>query len=211
MQNRYAQIQFIAANYSRLQGLREVPVGMLVVFVSVWAMYNQGPTSDLTAPLLATVGAALLYWLAGRYYDRTFGRVKQTPHQRKLEVISSIAFSVLAILAFWLDTAVQIPFCALGLVFAAALLENFWRATESVRKEAVALFPENFVAATLILVVSILPAFGLNWWEALGMKSQVVSVFMVIGVIIVLAGIWGHVRIVRALPVGEAKPDDYSL
>jgi len=204
MQNRYTQIQFIAANYSRLQGLREVPVGMLVVFVSVWAMYNHGPTADLTAPLLATAGAALLYWLTGRYYDRAFGRVKQTRQQRNREFISSIVFSVLALLAFWLDAAIQIPVCALGLVFAAALFENFWRATESVRKEAISIFPENFVAAILILVISILPVFGLSWWQAFGMKSQVVSVFMVIGIVIILAGVWGHVRIVRALPVGEA-------
>ncbi len=211
MQNRYTQIQFIAANYSRLQGLREVPVGMLVVFVSVWAMYNHGPTADLTAPLLAAAGAALLYWLAGRYYDRTFGRVKQTRQQRNREFISSIVFSVFALLAFWLDAAIQIPFCALGLVFAAALFENFWRATESVRKEAISIFPENFTAAILILVVSILPVFGLNWWEALGMKSQVVSVFMVIGVVITLAGIWGHLRILRALPITEAKTNDNAV
>ena len=211
MQNRYTQIHFIAANYSRLQGLREVPVGMLVVFVSVWAMYNHGPTADLTAPLLALLATALLYWLAGRYYDRAFGRVKQTSRQRKREFIASILFSLLALLAFWLDTALLIPICAIGLVFAAALFENFWRATESVRKEAIALFPENFGAAILILVVSLLPIFGLNWWEALGMKSQVVSVFMVIGIVIILAGIWGHLRILRNLPISEAKTNDNAI
>ena len=211
MQDRYTQIHFIAANYSRLQGLREVPVGMLVVFVSVWAMYNHGPTADLTAPFLALLGAILLYWLAGRYYDRAFGRVKQTRHQRNREIISSIAFSVLALLAFWLDTAIQIPFCALGLVFSAALYENFWRATESVRKKAIVLFPENFAAATLILIVSILPIFGLNWWEAFGMKSQVVNVLMVIGIVIIFAGIWGHLRILRDLPMGEAKTNDNAV
>ena len=211
MQNRYTQIHFIASNYSKLQGLREVPVGMLVVFVSVWAMYNQGPTSDLTAPLLAFIGSGLLYWLAGHYYDRAFGRVKQTPRQRKREFIASILFGLLGLLAFWLDTALLIPFCALGLVFAGALFENFWSATESVRKESIALFPENFAAAILILFVSILPVFGLNWWEAFGMKSQVVSVFMVIGIVIILAGIWGHVRILRNLPMAEAKTNDNAV
>jgi hypothetical protein len=33
----------------------------------------------------------------------------------------------------------------------------------------------------------------------------------IIGILMVLAGIWGHIRIIRALPVGEAKPDDYTL
>lgn len=211
MQGHYTHIQFMASNYSRLQGLREVPVGMLVVFVSIWAMYNHGPTADLSAPLLALLGTALLYWLAGRYYDRTFGRVKQTSHHRKREFAASVLFGLLGLLAFWLDTAVEIPFCALGLVFAGALFENFWRATELDRKNAISLFPENLAATILILIVSILPVFGLEWWKIFGMESQVVSVFMVIGIVIILAGIWGHMRIVRALPIAEAKSDDITL
>ena len=211
MTKELSKIRFVAANYSRLQGLREVPVGILVVFVSVWARYNHGPTADLTAPLLVTLGAALLYWLTDRYYNSAFGRVKQTPGQRKREIIASIAFCVLALPAFWLDAAVEIPVCVLGLVFAAALLENFWRATESVRSGALALFPENFAAAILVLVVSVLPVFGLNWWQWFGMQSQVVSVFMVIGGVIIIAGIWGNLRIVRDLPMAEAKTNDNAL
>ncbi|MBI5841649.1 MAG: hypothetical protein HZB19_16275 [Chloroflexi bacterium] len=206
-----SKIRFVAANYSRLQGLREVPVGMLVVFVSIWAMYNHGPTADLTAPFLAAFGAALLYWLIGRYYNRVFGRVKQTRQQLNREIIASVVFSLLALLAFWLDAAMQIPVCALGLVFAAALFENFWRATESVRSKAAALFPENLAAAIVILIISILPLFGISWWEFFGLKSQVVSVFMVIGVVIILAGIWGHLRILRALPMMEAKTNDHPI
>ena len=43
------------------------------------------------------------------------------------------------------------------------------------------------------------------------MKSQVVSVFMVIGIVIILAGIWGHVRILRNLPMAEAKTNDNAV
>ena len=212
MSTTISKIRFITGNYSRLQGLREVPVGMLVVFASVWSMYfNRGSTTDLTAPILALLAAALFYWLTDRYYNRVFGRVKQTSPERKREVIASIIFSILALLAFWLDTAIQIPFCALGIVFATALFENFWRATEPVRSQSVAFFPENLVAAILILVVSILPIFGFAWWRALGQSSQVVSVFMVIGMVIILAGIWGHIRILRALPMAEAKTNDNAL
>lgn len=211
MTDELSRIRFVATNYSRLQGLREVPVGMLVVFVAVWAMYNQGPTADLTAPLLVTFGAAILYWLTDRYYSRAFGQVKQTRRQRNREILASVTFGMLALLAFWLDTAVDMPVSALGLVFAAALLENFWQVTSSVRKEAVSHFPENFVAAILILLVSILPVFGLNWWQALGMKSQMVSVFLVIGIVLILAGIWGHIRLVRVLSAAEAKSHDNAV
>jgi hypothetical protein len=206
-----SKIRFVAANYSRLQGLREVPVGMLVVFISFWTMYNHGPNANLTIPVLATIGAAVLYWLTDRYYNHTFGRVKQTLHQRNREIVASVVFSLLALLAFWLDTTEQVSVSALGLVFAVALFENFWMATESVRSKALLFFPENFVAAILILVISILPILGISWWQVLGLVSQVVSVFMFIGVVLILAGIWGHLRIVRVLPMVEAKANDNAL
>jgi hypothetical protein len=204
MQNHYARLRFLAGNYSRLQGLREVPIGALVIFVALWSMDNRGASADLTAPVLATLACALLYWLTGCYYARTLGQVTQTKRQRGRETSASVVFSLLAILALWLDTALEIPFSVLGLVFAGALLENFWRATETVRKESLTLFPENFTAAILILAVSLLPLFGFPWWQVFGIRTQVQGVFLVIGLVIILAGFWGHLRIHRALrPAGD--------
>jgi hypothetical protein len=208
MQNRYTQIQFIAANYSRLQGLREVPVGMLVIFASVWAIYNQG---DLSTPLLAVIGTILLYWQINRYYVSTFGRIQQTAQVRKWEMSASILFGLLALLAFWLDTAQDFPFSAVGLVFAGALFEDFWRATSSIKERSFAIYPENLLVAILVLMLSLLPVTGLVWWNMIGMRTQVLGMLLIIGILLVFAGIWGHVRIVRALPVGEAKPDDNTL
>ncbi|MEW6400998.1 MAG: hypothetical protein AB1649_04315 [Chloroflexota bacterium] len=206
-----AKIRFLAANYSRLQGLKAVPIGILVVFVSVWAMYNHGPSADLTAPILSAIGAAILYWLASYYYDRTFGQVKQTRRQRTREAVASVLGGLLGLLAFVLDTTTELPLSALGLVFAATFLEYLLRAERTDWGKIFSLFPENIVAAILILVISILPVFGLNWWEAFGMRSQLVSTFMVIGIVIIVTGVWGHVRIVRALPVVEAKTNDHAL
>ena len=208
MQNRYAQIQFFAANYSRLQGLREVPVGMLVIFASVWAMYTQG---DLGAPLLAVIGAILLYWLIDRYYANVFGRIKQTPKMRKWELSASILGGLLALLAFWLDTARDLPVSVLGVLFAFVLFEDFWRATVILKERSFSQYPENLIAAFVILALSLLPLSGLAWWKIVGMRSQVLGMLFIIGILMVLAGIWGHIRIIRALPVGEAKPDDYTL
>ncbi|RJP46953.1 MAG: hypothetical protein C4583_17820 [Anaerolineaceae bacterium] len=208
MKDRYAQIKFFASNYSRLQGLRLVPVGLLSLFVATWSNTRQG---QLDGPLTALLVTILLYWLIDRYYNRVFGQVKQTPSQRKRETITSIAFGALALLAFALDTAEIIPVCALGLVFAAALFADFWHATRSVRKEAFATFPENFAASILILIVSILPLFGITWWEGWGIKSQVTGVFVIVGIVIFLTGIWGHIRITRDLSTVEAKTDEHTL
>jgi hypothetical protein len=208
MQHRYAQIQFIAANYSRLQGLREVPVGMLVIFASVWAMHNPG---DLGAPLVALIGSILFYWLIDHYYANVFGRIKQAPKMRRWELSASILGGLLALLAFWLDTARDLPVSTLGILFAFVLFEDFWRATSFIKERSFALYPENLLVAFIILALSLLPLTGLAWWEIVGMESQVLGILFIIGILIVLAGIWGHVRIIRTLPVGEVKPDDITL
>ncbi len=211
MINELSKIRFMAANYSRLQGLREVPVGLLVASVSIWAIYNHGPNADLTLLITLTLVAALLYWLVDRYYIRVFGRIRQTAKMRIWETTASVLFSLLALLAFWLDTAIDLPFSVLGLVFALALFEDFWRATSFIRERSFALYPENLLAAIILLVLSLLPLTGLSWWEIIGIQSQVIGMLVVIGVLITVAGIWGHVRIIRTLPVGEAKSNDNSL
>ncbi len=208
MQNRYSQIQFIAANYSRLQGLREVPVGMLVIFASVWSVDNQG---DLGVPLLVVIGTILLYWLIDRYYANVFGRIKQTPKMRKWELSASILGGLLAFLAFWLDTARDLPVSILGILFSFVLFEDFWRATVILKERSFSQYPENLLAAFIILALSLSPLTGLVWWKIIGMQSQVLGMLFIIGILMVLAGIWGHIRIIRALPVAEAKPDDNSL
>lgn len=211
MQDRFSQIQFIAANYSRLQGLRAVPIGILSVFVSVWTLYNHGPNANLSAPILVAVITALLYWLTDLYYHNTFGEVKRTTRQRMWEILASIAGGVLGLLAFLVDNLRILPISFIGLVFAASFLEYFWRAKLSEWRKVFTHFPENIVAAVLVMVFSILPLFGVFWWKAFGIKSQMVAVFMLVGVVIILTGIWGHFRLIHALSAVETKSDDNAV
>ncbi len=207
MQDHYAQIQFMAANYSKLQGLREVPFGLLAAAVSVWAMHNHGPAADLTLPILFAIGAALLYWLIDRLYARTFGHVRQTVKMHLWEITVSICGSLLALLAFWLDITKNLPLSALGLLFAAMLFEDFWRVHSGIGR-TLSLYPENFVAACLILVLSLLPLTGIAWWEKLGLRSQAVSMVVVFGILLVLAGTWGHLQMVHILSTLKVKSND---
>ena len=208
MQDPYTQIQFIAANYSKLQGLRQVPVGLLVTSVSVWAMGHQG---DLVIPFLLAVAAGLLYWAIDRYYVNTFGRIRPTEKMRVWEIIASVVAGVLALVAFWLDTAYELPFSAVGLVFTAELFDDFLRATHPLKKRSFGLYPENLTAACSILLLSLLPLTGLNWWQALGFPEQIMGMLLIIGILLVVVGVWGHIRITRALPAGEAKHDVNTL
>lgn len=211
MQNHYTQIRFIAANYSRLQGLRAIPVGILSVFVSIWALYNHGSSAHLSEPILVAFLTALLYWLTDRYYNRVYGQVKPASRQRRSEFVASVAFGMLGLLAFILDTTRLLPISTLGLVLAASFFEYVWRANRSEWGKILTLFPENIIAAILIIIISLLPLLGISWWNSLGIRSQVVGVFMIFGVIIILTGIWGHIRLLRILPAGEVKPDENAL
>ncbi len=211
MQDHYAQIRFITANYSRLQGLRAIPTGILAVFASVWSLYNHGPTARLSQPILVALLAALLYWFTDRYYNRAFGQIKQTPRQRTREIVLSIGCGALALLAFVFDTAKILPISTLGLVLATSFLEYFSRVDKSEWKKIPMLFPENIVAAILTVVISLLPWFGISAWDILGIKSQIVGVFMIFGIVIIVIGIWGHIRLLRLLPAREAQPNENTL
>jgi hypothetical protein len=211
MQNHFSQIQFITANYSRLQGLRAIPVGILAVFVSLWSLYNQGPTANLSTPIVVALAAALLYGLTDRYYNHTFGQIKRTPRQRTVELVGSVVLGALGLLAFVLDTTELIPISCVGLVFAISFLEYFSRAKPAEWGNVFSRFPENIVAAILILVISLLPLFGISWWNALGIRSQVVGILLIVGIVIILTGIWGHIRLVRALTLVELKSDDNAV
>lgn len=211
MQDHFTQIQFITANYSRLQGLRAIPAGILAVFVSIWAVYNQGPSADLSEPIVVAILAALLYWLTDRYYNHTFGQVKRTPRQRTWEFIASVSLGALGLLAFALDTAKILPISLIGLVFALSFLEYYWRTNISEWRKIFTRFPENTIAAILILVMTLLPLFGISWWNALGIRSQIVGILMIVGIIIILTGIWGHVRLVRALSDEDTRSNDNAL
>lgn len=210
MEDRYSQIRFLAANYTRLQGLRAIPLGLLAVFVSIWALNNQGPTAKLGEPILAALAAALLYWLTDRYYCHTFGKVKQSAGMRKLEFMESVLGGALGLLAFLLEIAHVLPISLLGLVFAACFLEYFWRVDRSEWGKIFVYFPENIIAAILISVISILPLFGVFVWEAAGIQWQTVGVFMIFGIAITITGIVGHFRMIRALATVEAKPNDIA-
>jgi hypothetical protein len=211
MENRYSQIKFFAANYTRLQGMRAIPVGLLAVFVSVWALYNQGTTANLIQPILAAVATALLYWWTDRYYNRTFGQIKPSPNRRKVELIVSAIGSAVALLAFMLEIARILPVSPLGLVFAASFLEYFSRVDKAEWGKIFIYFPENIIASIFFIIISILPLFGINVWEAIAIKWQIVGIFLIYGIVIIVTGIVGHLRITRELPTMEAKPDDNTL
>ena len=196
------QIRHIAANYSRLQGLRSVPVGVLVFATGIWVNLPVGQDGDLGAPLVIIAIAALAYFLVDRYYARTFGQVYPTGRERNREIFVSVLMGVLAFLAFLFDTAEILPISAFGLVFAAALFIEFSRPFGKLSFQST---PEAFIAPILVGVAALLPALGIFWWQALGIQLSLAGMLVLVGGLMTVSGIIGHLRFTRLLAhLGEA-------
>lgn len=193
------QIRLIAASYSRLQGLRGLPVGFGLFAISFWASVQHGPAPrPVTMPVLLGTVALALYWLIDRYYGRAFGKVLQARRPRRyLGLIGTMAGCGLALAAFFVDVSYRLPFSATGLVLAGALLLDYLLA---VRFTEFWYMPLWLMFPLLIGLLSILPLLGLDgWWEWVGAKAQILGITMLAGLAIMIASALSHLHLTRAL------------
>ena len=196
MQN-LKEIRFVATNYYNLQGLRMVPLGALLVLVCLWANGQHGPARDFLVPILGLVVTVILLYAIDRYYLHAFGRVQRTLESRRLEWLLSVVGGILALGAFCLDVSFKLPISLLGLVCAAGLLADYIRITWLVKGRFLLYYP---LGAVLMAGLSILQLLGVsNWWQACGLKSQMLGMAMAIGAFTIIAGIWGHIFLVSTL------------
>ncbi len=196
------QIRFVTANLSSLQGLKGVPIGLLLAFVSIWSYKLQGPATDLTLPILAAVVASVLYLVIDRYYKRAFGRVERTTKSRLIELGIGALAGIFALAAFWFDTLQKIPISIFGLVFAAGILVDYFRMTWPIRSRSIAIYPIMPIVAALMLLmllVSFLPLFGEKWLRAVGIVSPLHAVWIIIGFIVAITGILSHFYLIHSL------------
>ena len=192
------QTRFLAANYSSLQGLRALPLGLLLLFVSLWANGQHGPTRNLTLPILLGIATLAFLIAIDRYYSRVFGRVQRTLANRRLDVIVSVVFIILALGAFMVDTKFDFPVSSVGLVFAAIFLVEYLRVTLLYKNR---FYIINLALSILMVIVSILPLLGMaNFWITFGIKHPLLGTSMVVGVIMAIGGIGAHIYFVRSLP-----------
>lgn len=209
--NDIKKIRFVATNFSNLQGLRSVPLGLCLVLICLWGNGQDGPAigKDFLVPVAGIVGMLILLFAIDRYYLHAFGRVQRTPESRRLEWLISIVGGILALGAFWLDVTIKLPVSLLGLVFAAGLLADYIRITWLVKGRVLLYYP---LGAIMMAGMSILPLLGfLNWWQACGLKSQMLGIIMTVGVFTIIASIWGHIFLVCTLPARTEKNNDHPI
>jgi len=202
------EIRLVTTNFYNLQGLRAVPLGFCLVFVCLWANELQYPVRNFLVPALELAGSGMLLFAIDRYYLHTLGRVQRTPESCRLEWLIAAVGGILALGAFWLDTSSKLPVSLLGLVFSAGLLADYFRITWFVKGHFLLYYP---LGAVIMAGVSVLPLLGIpNWWESFGIKSQMIGIAMAIGLFTVIAGIWGHIFLVRTLQ-SRGRHNDHAI
>lgn len=218
------KIRFIATNFVTLQGLRIVPIGVLMFLIglltnSLWAngvTFAVLWTNELAraAEYFAFLGVIIVVTIISiiiidKYYSHNFGVIKRTPESIRFEWLIQIVGSILLLGAFWVDITFRLPVNCIGLLFAATLIAEYFRLTWLVRGRYLIYYP---LGAFFIAFVSILPLFGIpKWWLAFGLVNNLVGIEMAVGIFCISAGLWGHLFFLRALSTKLEVYNDHTL
>ncbi len=200
------KIRFLTVNYSRLQGLKAIPSGLLLFLVVLWTNGQKGATRDLTLPLLWLFLGVVLYGVIDWYYRRTYGRVEPTRRALWTDVILSTIFSLVALAAFAIDVEFKMPVSIFALIFAAGLLLDYFRMLRLAGVKSLTVFPAGLLCILEMALSAFLPLLGEPAFAAIGFRSPLFLVYAVDGIITVIYGIAGHLYLVRSMPpAGEVR------
>jgi hypothetical protein len=194
------KIRFITLNYSRLQGLKAVPPGLLLILVLLWTNAQKGRARDLTLPIAWLFVCVLLYALIDWYYHGTFGRVEQTGPSLIVDVVLATALGGVALGAEILDGKSWIPISIFPLVFALGLMLDYVRMCRLAGVKHLTIFPAGLAFIGLIALSAFLPLLGAGTLKEFGFRSPLFLVYAVDGILIVLFGLAGHLFLVRSMP-----------
>ncbi len=192
------RIRFLAANYSSLQGLKYVPIGLMTVLLSLWGNTVRKPATDLTLPILVALGGGVLYLFVDRYYAHVFGNIQRPSATVRLEWLIQIVGGMLALAAFAVDVSLKLPVSTLGFVCSGALLADYLRITRFARDRFLLYYP---LMAVGMIGLSVLPLFvPVDWWQVIGVHSPVLAILAVFGVSLIIIGVLLHWFLIHSLP-----------
>lgn len=195
------QARLITRHYHELQGLKQLPIGLLFL---VLAANNAGwwPWFSIWQPISGLVAAGFCFvgiWLISRYYTQEIGRVTYRSDTRRRNLLFLFHGGIIAMYAAsTAETVWDWPVSASGLVFAAGFALVFWFTGR-------VLF-HYLVVAGLIALVSVLPLTGLLAANQVYLFGQEAVLLMaLIGLGFIGCGMLDHGWLTRALPPSRAS------
>jgi hypothetical protein len=192
MMHKLDHVQSLTTNFSFFQGLKGIPLGLLLMVLSVWASAQTGPGPALLFPIGSVVVLLGLYWIVCQFYQRVFGIVVQAKRRKTASYFREGFMGVAALVAFWIDTSLSISISVLGLIFAGAMLVDYGRVPEKTGNRLLWFYPAS---ALLMLVLSLIPCFDLYWWETLGFKALMYGITTAAGMLFIILGVVAHIAL----------------
>jgi hypothetical protein len=199
------KIRFITANFSALQGLKHIPIGLFMAYAAVFDDAQTGRAArDLTVPCLLTPVFILLYAIIHVYYRRNFGRVESSRPPRAMDAVILLGFLAIAWGAFAVDTLERVPVSFFAIFFALVLFLGQWgMVRQSGGKYPVAV-PAGWICIALVFLSAFLPLLGGKAAGVFGFHSAFTLVSVGVGFLFALYGFFDHLFLVRAMaPAAE--------
>lgn len=130
------RINAVTANFFFWQGLRWIPLGVALL-VAAWSSSHSSPVPESwrSTLFIATMTVALVVSaMIGRWYGRSFGRVRGIPgqHARRTRTKWLVVYPALVV-ALLVDMIAKPPVLVTGITFAAAI-EAYRRSTGGGRR-----------------------------------------------------------------------------
>ena len=188
--NNLKHVRMLTSNFSAYQGLKGVPLGLLLLVISLWASAKTGPAPALFFPVGISIVFIYLFWVVDQYYNRVFGMVVLTKKQKIINGTRDALIGTGALIAFWVDVSKTPSFSMLGFIFAGAIVFDYVRISRHTNERLLLFYP---ISALLMIALSLLPVFGINWWIPLGIKALILGVCAAAGLVFSVLGILVHI------------------
>ena len=190
----FDRLRFLTENYTQLQGLRLIPIGLM--FVGLGLFWNPG-VSKLTLSVIVAVALAGVV-LIGRYYSRRFGRVRRrwSSHLRDGVVVGLFLAAFFG--GVWLDRHLVVPVSVSSL--AVAGLFYYIHGCSGGHRRHYAVLAWCFVVLGLVPLSGLIESSRIFAGGSLG--------FWIMGAAYLLIGTLDHLLLVRSLGPAQAGEDD---
>jgi hypothetical protein len=192
MMQKQSHVRSLTTNFSFFQGLKGIPLGLLLMVLSIWASAQTAPGPALFFPIGSVVVLLGLYWIVYRFYQQVFGVVVQAKRRKTASTIREGLIGAAALAAFWIDTSLSISISVLGLIFAGAMLVDYGRVPGKTGNRLLWFYPAG---ALLMLSLSLIPFFNLTWWETLGFKALLYGITAAAGMLFIILGVATHIAL----------------
>ncbi len=206
------RLRFLTTNYGTLQGLKQIPLGLLAMLVVQWAGVQRGPATDLTIPLIGLLIAPIMYAVIDRYYRRLFGHVRLGRAARLREGLGWTAAGLLALAGFWADATLRWPVSVLGLCVAAATGADYvrmgWLSGDNWRTYPSPLFTVGVLVLTSLVSKGWI--LGIEWWRPFGLANPLYATAWLIGLLGILQGVWSHMYLTEQLSTEAGSPHGHT-